>query len=280
MTATWHAPPVALARFARSDESIDDVTASSIEEHLIHCASCRAAVAGAADALELSRSWAEVADAIDRPRVSLIERLLVLVGMPDDTARIVGATPGLRLAWLATTVLLAAAAIATARDTGSDTAFLIVAPLVPLGSVALAFLPTEEPGGEAATATPLFGVSLMLRRSLAILAPTFAILAIAGLAQPDLTAGGALWVLPGLALALGSMALATYVRVTSATVALAVGWVSLLASVSLFDGRRVPIADTMVFGLVGQSAALALVLVSAGGLYLRRDRFSTMEVTW
>jgi len=280
MTSTWHAPPDTLARFARFDESIDDVTASSIEEHLIHCASCRAAVASAADPIELGSSWVEVADAIDEPRRTFIERLLVRLGMPDDTARIVGATPGLRLAWLATTVLLAAAAIATARDTGSDTAFLILAPLVPLGSVALAFLPTEEPGGEAAQATPIFGVGLVLRRSLAILAPTFVILAIAGLAQPDLAAGGALWVLPGLALALASLALATYVRVTSATVTLAVAWVSLLASVSLLDGRRVPLAETMVFGLVGQSAALALVLVSVGGLYLRRDRFSTMEVTW
>lgn len=280
MTSTWHAPPDALARFARSPEAIDDVTASSIEEHLIHCASCRAGVAGAADTLELGRSWNEVADAVDRPRITVIERLLVRLGMPDDMARIVGATPGLRLAWLATTVLLAAAAIATARDTGSDTAFLVLAPLVPLGSVALAFLPTEEPGGEVAPATPLFGVSLMLRRSLAILAPTFAILAIAGLAQPDFTAGGGLWVLPGLALALGSLALATYVRATSATVALAVGWVSLLASVSLLDGRRVPIAETVVFGLIGQSAALVLVLVSVGGLYFRRDHFSTMEVIW
>jgi len=277
---TWHAPIDALARFARSPESLDDVTASSVEEHLIRCPECRARVAEAADLTALQRSWTAVADGIDQPRRTFAERLLVRLGMPSDLARIVGATPGLRIAWLATTVLLAAAAIATARDTGSDTAFLLIAPLVPLGSVALAFLPTEEPGGEAAAATPMFGVSLVLRRSLAVLAPTFAILAIAGLAQPDLTAGGALWVLPGLALTLGSLILATYIRVTSATAALAVGWVSLLTSVSVLDGRTVPIADTMVFGLVGQSAALVLVLVSVGGLYLRRDRFSTMEVTW
>lgn len=277
---TWHAPSDALVQFARSPEIIEEVTASSIEQHLVACAECRAVVAGATDTALLRRSWAEVVDAIDQPRENLLERLLVRLGMPSDMARVVGATPGLRLAWLAAAALLAAAAIATSRDAGSDTAFLILAPLVPLGAVVLTFLPAEEPGGEAATATPLAGAGLVLRRSVAVLAPTFAILVLAGLAQPNLTAGGALWVLPGLALALGSMALATYIRVTSATATLAVVWISLVASVSVLDGRRVPIAETMVFGVVGQLTAAALVLVAIGALYLRRDRFSTMEVTW
>lgn len=276
----WHAPPDTLARFARSPESLDDVTASSLEQHLIVCADCRAGVSGAADPAALRQSWHAVADVIDRPRHTFAERVLDRLGMPGDLARIVGATPGLRLAWLATTVLLASAAIAAARDTGSDTAFLVLAPLVPLGSVALAFLPTEEPGGEAAAATPMFGAGLVIRRALAVLVPTFAILAVAGLAQPDLTAGGAVWILPGLALTLSSLALATYVRVNVAATTLAVGWVTLLTSVSALDGRRVPVAETAVFGLVGQALALALVLLATGGLYLRRDRFSTMEVTW
>ena len=73
MTTTWHAPPDVLARFARADESIDDLTASSIEAHLIHCASCRSTVASAADPIELGRSWAEVADAIDQPRITFVE---------------------------------------------------------------------------------------------------------------------------------------------------------------------------------------------------------------
>ncbi len=277
---TWHAPPDALARFARSPESLDDLTASSLEEHLIACTECRAIVAGAADVSALQRSWAEVADGIDQPLHTFVERTLARLGLPDDLARVVGATPGLRVAWLVTTVVLAAAAIATGRDTGSDAPFLLLAPLVPLGSVALAFLPTEEPGGEAAAATPLFGASLLIRRSLAVLVPTFAILAVVGLAQPDLAHGGAVWILPGLALTLSSLALATYVRVTTAVLTLAVGWVSLLASVSLLDARRIPLADTPVFGPLGQTTALGLGLLAAAALYVRRDRFSTMEVTW
>lgn len=277
---TWHAPSAVLVQFARSPESLDEVTASSLEEHLIRCADCRAVVADAADVRALRTSWAEVVDDIDHPRHTFAARTLVRLGMPDDLARVVGATPGLRLAWLATTVALAAAAIATARDTGSDAPFLLLAPLVPLGAVALAFLPIEEPGGEAAAATPLFGAALVIRRSLAVLVPTFAILAIAGLAQPDRADGGAVWILPGLALTLGSLALATYVRVASATIALAMGWAILVTSVSGLDGRRVPIAETQVFSPLGQVVALAVIFTAAGTLYLRRDRFSTMEVTW
>jgi len=277
---TWHAPPDTLARFARTPESLDDLTASSLEEHLITCTACRSIVADAADITALQRSWAEVADSVDQPRHTFVERMLVGLGLPDDLARVVGATPGLRVAWLVTTVALAVVAIATGRDTGSDAPFLLLAPLVPLGSVALAFLPTEEPGGEAATAAPLFGASLMIRRSLAVLAPTFAILAVAGLAQPDLADGAAVWILPGLALTLGSLALATYVRVTTAVLTLAGAWVGLLALVSLLDGRRIPVADTQVFGPVGQAIALGLGLIATAALYVRRDRFSTMEVTW
>lgn len=277
---TWHASPDTLARFARHPEALDEITASSVEQHLIGCDECRSVVAGTADPVVLQHSWDEVVDIIDRPTHTFTERVLNRLGMPTDLARVVGATPGMRLAWLATTVLLAAAAIAAARDSGSDGPFLVLSPLVPLGAVLLTFFPAEEPGGEAAAATPMYGAALVMRRVVAVLVPTFAILAIAGMAQPDLAGGGALWVLPGLALVLGSLALATVVRVTVAAALLAMGWLALLTSVSVLDGRSVALADTQVFGAAGQAAALTLALVAAVGLYARRDRFSTLEVTW
>lgn len=277
---TWHAPPDTLVQFARSPETVDEVTAASVEQHLVACAACRAVVAGATDTALLRRSWAEVADAIDRPRENLLERALGHLGMPPHLARIVGATPQLRVAWLTTTVLLAAAAVAVARDSGSDAPFLVVAPLVPLAAALLVFLPTEEPGGEAALATPLHGAGLLLRRVAAILVPTFAILALAGLAQPDLTAGGAAWVLPGLALTLSSLALSTTMRASAATTMLGVGWVSLIAAVSALDGRTAPIAESVLFAVPGQAGAVLISVLAAVWLAAHRDRFSTMEVTW
>ena len=279
MTA-WHAPPEALAQFARTPELVDEVMASSIEQHLVACADCRAAVAGAADPTILTRTWNEVLDVIDQPHLTHAERVLDRLGMPTHYARLVGATPSLRLAWLATTVLLAAAAALVARDTGSDTPYLIIAPLVPLGSVLLAFLPTEQPGGEAGVATPMNGLPLLLHRVVAVLVPTFAILVIAGFAQPDPTAGGFRWVLPGLALALGSLALSTVMRATTAAAALAMAWVMLVLLVSALDGRSIAVADSVTFSIIGQASAAALAVTASAWLYVRRDAFSTLEVTW
>lgn len=277
---TWHAPSDTLVQFARSPETIDEVMAASVEQHLVACAECRAVVAGATDSALLRRSWAEIVDVIDQPHQNHLERLLDRGGMPTHLARIVGSTPQLRVAWLATTMLLAAAAVAAARDMGSDAPFLVIAPLVPLASALLVFLPTEEPGGEAALGTPMYGAGLLLRRVVAILVPTFLILAVVGLAQPDLTAGGAAWVLPGLALALASLALSTMMRASTATATLGFGWVLLVAAAATLGDRAAPLAESALFALEGQAGALVLVLVASAWLVTHRDRFSTMEVTW
>ena len=274
---TWHAPVDTLVRFARSPEALDDTTASSVEQHLLGCRGCRALVADAADPIELDLSWEQVADAIDRPSAGPAERLLVRVGVAPDVARVVGATPGLRLAWLATTALLAVAAAVVAQGSGTDAPFLVVAPLVPLGSVLLTFLAIDDPAGEAGLATPMHGFGLLMRRTLATLVPTFVILAIASLVQPDLTSGGALWVLPSLALTLGALALATVTRITVATGVLAVTWLNLVLALSLLEGHRVPIADSPLFDTVGQATALALVVVAGAVLLTRRNHFSPLE---
>lgn len=279
MTTTWHAPPDTLARFARHPESLDEVTASSVEQHLIGCDECRAAVAGAADRVALQRSWDEVVDIIDRPAHSLTQRMLERFGMPGDLARVIGATPGLRLAWLVTVAVLAIGAVQVARQHDTESFFLVVAPLLPLGSVLVTFLPTEEPGGEAAAATPMYGAALVLRRSVATLAPTFALLAAAGVALPHLNEG-ARWLLPALALSTTAMALATCIRAVVAVAALASTWIILVTAVRMVDGRRVPLVETAVFEPSGQILALAAALLAVAVLYARRDRFSTVEVTW
>ena len=275
----WHAPPDTLARFARSPEALDDTTASSVEEHLLRCADCRLAVAESADRSNLRHSWDKVADAIDRPATGFAEHLLVRVGVAPDVARVVGATPGLRLAWLVTTTLLALAAAVVAQGSGSDTPFLVVAPLVPLGSVLLTFLAADDPAGEAGVATPMHGSGLVMRRALATLVPTFVILAMASLVQPDVTKGGGLWVLPGLALTLGALALATATRITLATGALALTWLSLVLTFSILEGHTVSVADGPLFDNLGQATAFALATAAGAVLHIRRDHFSTLEAS-
>ena len=279
MTTTWHAPPDVLRRFAQEPESLDDVTAASVEQHLVACEQCRGAVASATPAWQVEASWVAVADHIDRPRTTLTEQLLARIGMPSDLARVVGATPGLRLAWLGAIAFLAIAAVQVARQRETEAFFLAVAPLLPLGSVLVAFLPAEEPGGEVASATPLYGAGVVIRRAFAALVPTFLILAATSLALPDL-ADGARWLLPGLALTLGSLVLATWIRPVLGVVILATTWVGILVAVRVLDGRRIPLDSTVVFELRGQLVAFAVAVLAAALLYARRDRFSTVEVSW
>jgi hypothetical protein len=276
---SWHVSPDVLDRYARRPELLDDITASSVEQHLIACADCRAAVAGMADPAALGASWAAVVDEIDQPRSWAAEGVLTRLGVPADLSRLVAATPGLRIAWLAAVLVVAAAAVLAARQHGDDGPFLVIAPLVPLAAVAVAYLPVAEPAGEAGVAAPLHGAGLALRRTLAVLVPTIVVLALVGLALPVVGSWSFAWVLPGLGLAAASVALATFVRVPVAVGATAVLWLMVLMG-SRARGVRGPIAEAAVFELPGQLVSVAVVLLAAAVIVGRRDRFETVEVTW
>ena len=272
----WHATSSLLARFAQSPASVDDVTAASVESHLVACHECRSRLAAAAP-LDVAASWDAVADRIDRPRTSLAERLLERLGIGGGTARLVGATPGLWLAGLIAVAALAVAAVVASRTADAAGPFLVLAPLVPLVAVAGAFAPAADPAGEAGLATPLYGLGLALRRAAAVVTTTFALLTVTALAVPEVGAESAAWVLPALALALGSLALGTWWRVEVCTAALALAWVAATASVRVVQGRRFTVADSLVFAAPGQVAALALALLAGAVLVARSDRYATME---
>lgn len=275
MTTTWHVPEEALAVFANEPAVLDDVTASSIETHLVACPVCRAAMAAAADPAALEASWAAVADVIDRPKPKPVERLLSRL-VPATTARLVAATPGLQLSWLAAVVGVIAAAVAMSRTAGSPGPFLVFAPLVPLAGVAAAFWPGADPGGEAAGAAPLATAGLLLRRVQAVVAASMLILAAGAVLLPHLDARAAGWLLPSLLVTLAALAASTWVAPQVAIVGTATAWVTALAVST--HGRRLPIPDTALFTaggqlLMGVLAVLALAMVSA-----RRRHFVTVEV--
>lgn len=277
---SWHAAPEVLERFAREPELLDDTTASSVEQHLLACDDCRAAVAGAAAPGAVEASWLAVAEVIDRPRPSVLERLLTRIGVSGDTARLVAATSGLQLAWLGTVVLLASGAVGVAGDEGSDAFFLVVAPLLPLAATALAFLPAADPSGEAGVATALHGVGVAVRRVVATVVPTVAVLVVLTPALPDASARSAAWLLPALALAASSLLLATFARMPVAVGLAAVGWLLVLVSLRVAQGVGGQLGESPAFGPGGQLAAAATFVIAATGLVLRRDRFATMEVDW
>lgn len=275
MTTSWHVPGDTLAVFAIEPAELDDVTASSVETHLVGCPVCRAAVATAADPAALEASWLAVADAVDRPRPRPVERLLSRL-VPATTARLVAATPGLQLSWLGAVIVVIAGAVAMSRTAGSPAPFLVFAPLVPLAGVAAAFLPSADPGGEAAGAAPLATAGLLLRRVQAVVAASLLVLAAGAAFLPNLDLAAAGWLLPSLLVTLAALAASTWVAPMWATAGTALAWVSALALAT--HRHRIPIDRTAVFAAGGQLtmavlAACALALVTA-----RRRHFAVVEV--
>jgi len=271
MTTTWHAPSDSLQRFATDPRSLDPTTASSIEQHLVSCAVCRGQVAAATGPSTLDAMWAEVADRIDRPRAALVERVAARLGFDPSHVRLAGATRSLQLAWLLSMAAVTAGAVLVATSRGTDAAYLALAPLLPLGSVAVVFAAGTEPGGEAVFATAMSGTRLVLRRAVVVLASTFAALAAGAIALPGLGIEDAAWVLPALGLAAAALALATVVPVEWATGGLAVGWLLTVFIVVQAPAAHPDLADTVLFGPAGQAVALAVGLVGGAAAYARRD---------
>ncbi|MDQ1490465.1 MAG: hypothetical protein QOJ23_2979, partial [Actinomycetota bacterium] len=164
------------------------------------------------------------------------------------------------------------------RTADAEGPFLVFAPLLPLAAVALSFTAAADPAGEAGVGTPLHGAGLVMRRAAAVLAVTLGLLAGAALALPDLGPAAAAWVLPALALALGALALGTWMRAEVAVAALAGAWLLTVWSLWWLAGHDVAVAESATFAAAGQTAALAAVAVSAAVLFARRDRFATLEV--
>lgn len=278
---SWHASTDLLTRYARRPEDLDSTTASSVEAHLMTCATCRQGVAASADPAVVAASWSAIADVIDRPREGLLHRVLCRLGLSAWTVRLVAATCELRLGWAAAVFGSVALGVGLARAGDSPGPFLAVAPLVPLIAVWLAFAPIAEPAGEAGVAAPMSGMALVVRRVFAVEVPALVVVAAAAGFVPDASRAGMLWLLPGLALAAGSLALGTSVRMVSAVGGLALAWCALVSAAALPHRRSgLGLVNSALFGPVGQLAAFGALLLAAVVCWRRRDRFSTLEVTW
>jgi hypothetical protein len=266
---TWHAEPAALAAYA--DGALDDVRASSLEAHLMSCSACRTALASAVPAAPLLRAWRGVTIATVAPRPGLVERVLLRAGVRDDVARLLAATPSLRVSWLLAEALalgFAAFAANVAPGARADAAlflFLVIAALAPVAGVAAAFGPGLDPTYEVGIAAPMRSERLLLVRSLAVLATSLVIAGLAAITLPGFDRAAIAWLLPALGLCLTTITLATWIRPLVAAIVVAMTWLAVAASVTA--ARSDPVA---AFRSGGQLLAVALIVISALVLSRRR----------
>jgi hypothetical protein len=267
---TWHIRSDLLARYASGD--VDEAQAYSIEAHLPSCSRCREQIAPLVDGDVLARAWEGIEERLDAPRRGPVEAGLSRLGVPEHSARLLGATPALRLSWLmACALVLGFAAWAASSGGRGLVAFLVVAPLLPLAGVAAAYGPDVDPTYEIGLAAPVRSFRLLLIRAIAVLVTTTAMAAVASVALPGMHPSAAVWLLPSLGLTLASLALTTLMRAAVACGSLAVMW--LLAVWLGWGLEREPL---LVFGWGGQltcalvAAVAALVLVRTADSFERR----------
>jgi hypothetical protein len=228
------------------------------------------------DPARIEANWRAITIELDAPGPGRLERLLRATGLPSRVTRLVVATPALRRAWyLATGIAALVGLVLTdaARPREGLFALLLIAPLVPVLGVALAYGAEADPAHEIALATPMRGLRLAMTRAAAVLAFSTGWLLVAAVLAPGRQPMAFAWLLPALGLTTATVALMTVLSPRRAAAVAAVAWV---VGVSLVRGGS---ADPLTaFGPTGQALMLAVTALSLLVAFRRRDRFDLLEV--
>ncbi|WP_214322696.1 zf-HC2 domain-containing protein [Nonomuraea sediminis] len=273
MNAQWHVPDELLEHYVSGH--LEPVQVLSVESHLTRCERCRAAVPCEED--WLTASWGRVEDLVDRPRPRPVARLLRWFGVPEHVATFLAATPSLARGWLlAVTSVTAFAVVAAHLGRGGVVPFLVVAPVLPLAGVAVAYGPRVDPVHEIQAATPMGGARVLLLRAVAVLVTAIVLAGVAALLLPGpLGLSAAAWLLPALALTAATLALSTRFAPMISAAALTVAWLGGVLLFARLTGDALTPFSPAAQALYG---AAALILVPL--IYLRRARFDSGEPTW
>lgn len=280
---SWHVDATLLRHYR--DQELTDARMASVEMHVTSCPSCRALVATEVDGVTRvagERVKLALDDRLDRPPAGWLAEALHRVGVNDGDAGLLTATLSLHGSWLAVlalAILFGLVAAASGPDGTGLAAFLVVAPLVPLAGVAMAYGPRVDPTHEIALAASVPAARVILLRVLAVTVPALPVMVALSLLLP----GGLLafaWLLPALGLAAASLALGTVVPLHRAAVGLAAGW-AIGAAVAFAEAPRAG-ADAFVhrFAAFRPSGQLLFAAVAAASLVLaarRRAAFETVR---
>jgi signal transduction histidine kinase len=175
------------------------------------------------------------AEAVDiQGREPSLDRALMRLGIHDDAARIVAATPALRASWLIAASIATLFAISGEHaDPRMLTVLLVLAPVLPVAGVAAAYGPWSDPMYEVTQATPASGFRVLLLRSIAVLSAAGVLVTAAALALPGAGPTAVAWVLPALGLCAASLTLATFVPLRQAALLVIGTWLVLAAGVGI-----------------------------------------------
>lgn len=200
---TWHAGADSLDAYL--DGRLDDASASSVEAHLLACATCRVLLAQRAPTATIATSWASIEHRIDAEPRHAADRVLSRAGIPDHDIRLLAPTLSLRLSWLGAVALTLVTAALLVPDTPRGMSvgtlvFLTLATLTPVAGVAVALGSVSDPAPEMAAVTPITRWHQLGLRVITVLAASICIGLLAGLFLPGPWTRSGLWLFPSLAL--------------------------------------------------------------------------------
>lgn len=226
------------------------------------------------DPARIEANWRAISIELDTPRPSRLERALRTVRVPLPVVRVVAATPALRRSWYLSiaAVVLIGLGVADPGDEGSLFALLVMAPLLPVLGVAMAYGSAADPSHEIQVATPTHGLRLVTVRAATVLSVSIVIIVLLSLLSEAARPVAAAWLLPALAVTAASLATMTFQPPRRATSIVALGWFAVVL------GARMVADDPLAaFRLGGQFAAMAVAVGAAALAYRRRDRFERLE---
>ena len=262
-TRTWHADPGLLAAYV--DGSLDAVEGASVEQHLQRCDGCRRSVKPLVDHRLLDRAWTGVRDAVQSPPLPLPIRMARRCGLPEPTAILLAAAASLRTSWLVSAfVALGFATLAAGLSGGAALApFLLVAPLVPVLGVAVAYGSHQDPLETLVVTTPHGRTRLILTRTAAVLVSVLPFTALLGLLLPGPSWLAVAWLGPALALVPVLLSLSTFLGPRTGGGVVAIAW----SAVVVFSMRGLP--ATWPVEATQQLVYLVLALASCAFLLVR-----------
>jgi hypothetical protein len=131
------------------------------------------------DTARIDANWRAISAELDAPRPARIERLLRAVRVPSHVVRIIVATPALRRSWYLSVIAVVLVGLGGADPASRDSLFalLVLAPMLPVLGVALAYGSAADPSHEIQLATPTHGLRLVAIRSVTVLVVSIAIVA-------------------------------------------------------------------------------------------------------
>lgn len=228
------------------------------------------------DQSRIDRNWRAVVIELDAPRPGRVERFLRFFGLPAHVTRLMVATPALRRAWFLATgfaILIGLIITDTSQPRDSLLGLLLLAPLIPVLGVSMAYGVESDPAHEMGVATPLRGLRLILTRAAVVLAFSSFWIGLAALLTPEVSPVTFAWMLPSVALTSATVALMTFVRPRVAASVVALVWLfGVLIARSAADDQLA------AFTAAGQLVMVGSIIMTMMITVARRSRFDLLEV--